>query len=91
MNDNFIDYKQLANEIFLEWVSDEESKSSFEGWIDEANKLGCFADWLETDEARDVLLDKLLCFYKDVEDAEEVADKLYTYMTKGINRWFEEA
>lgn len=91
MNDNFIDYKQLANEIFLEWVSDEESKSSFEGWIDEANKLGCFADWLETDEARDIMLNKLLCFYKDVEDAEKVADKLYTYMTKGINRWFEEA
>ena len=64
MNDNFIDYKQLANEIFLEWVSDEETKSSFEGWIDESNKLGCFADWLETDEARDVLLDKLLCFTK---------------------------
>lgn len=91
MNDNFINYKQIANEIFLEWVDDEESKSSFEGWIDETNKLGCFADWLETDAARDVLFEKMCAFYKDADEADTATDKLYSYMAKGINHWFEEA
>lgn len=91
MNNIFIDYKQIANEIFLEWVDDEESKSSFEGWIDETNKLGCFADWLETDAARNVLFEKMGAFYKDVDEAENATNKLYSYMTTGINHWFEEA
>lgn len=89
MNDNFIDYNQMADDLFKWWEDDQKCKVNFTPWLDTGNMLGEFSDWLGTDEARDIILDKMLAFYKDVEDAEVAANKLFDYMQKGIDKYFE--
>lgn len=89
MNDSFINYNQMANDLYFDWKDDQLSKPDFTPWLDSANELSDFGEWLETDEAKDAILDKMLAYYKDIEDAQVAANKLYNYMNKGINNYFE--
>lgn len=89
MNDNHVNYKQLADQLFKWWEEDQKCSPFFTPWIDDINKLADFSDWLNEEKSQELILNKMCEYFKDVDDAEEAANKLYNFIQKGINNYFE--
>lgn len=91
MNTNAINYQQISNELFDWWEEDQKCKLSFTPWLDDVNKVADFAEWVGTEPAIDIITNKMCEYFKDVDDAECIANELIKFIVNGANKFIKES